>query len=204
MIKEIENKIDFKKLTKENDNLLNIIFYTDFSEKSKKALETLDLIKNENPEIPLYKVNVSMVKDIHSQFGVNMVPAIAILKEGKLSNIIYGLYDKHYYEILLNNDVFSYKKEVNSSNKLENEGKKQKKVIVYTSPTCSWCSALKSYLRKNNIRFTEIDVASNEKAGQDLIRRSGQMGVPQTDIDGRIIVGFDKAKLDLILGIKNK
>jgi len=204
MIQEIQDKSYYNQLLKEYNKLLIIFFYTDISEKSKKALETLDLIKNENPDIPLYKVNVSMVKDIHSQFGVNMVPAIAILKEGKLSNIIYGLYDKHYYEILLNSDVFSYKKEGNPSNKLENEVKKQKKVIVYTSPTCSWCSALKSYLRKNNIKFTEIDVTKNERAGQEIMRKSGQMGVPQTEIEGRIIVGFDKAKIDSILGIKGK
>ncbi|MCL4384782.1 MAG: thioredoxin domain-containing protein [Actinobacteria bacterium] len=202
MIEEILDNKYFNRLLKENNDII-IFFYSDISEKSKKALEILNLIKKENPKIPLFRINVSMVKEIHSKFGINMVPAIAIFKEGKLLNIIYGLYDKHYYEILLNNNI--YHEEVTSaSNKLENETKKQKKVVVYTSPTCSWCSALKSYFRKNNIKFTEIDVTKNERAGQEIMRKSGQMGVPQTEIDGRIIVGFDKAKIDAILGIKSK
>jgi len=56
---------------------------------------------------------------------------------------------------------------------------------------------------KNHIVFREVDISCDEKAAQDLVRRSGQMGVPQTDIDGRIVVGFDKQKLDAILGIRN-
>jgi len=84
------------------------------------------------------------------------------------------------------------------------EGEKQHRIVVYTSPTCSWCGAVKSYLKKNHIFFREVDISRDIKAGQDLVRRSGQMGVPQTEIDGRIVVGFDKPKLDAILGTKSR
>ena len=51
--------------------------------------------------------------------------------------------------------------------------------------------------------FREVDISRDERAAQELVRRSGQMGVPQTDIDGRIVVGFDKARLDELLGIES-
>jgi len=74
-------------------------------------------------------------------------------------------------------------------------------VTVYTTPTCSWCNALKSWLRKNRIAFREVDVSRDERMAQELVRKSGQMGVPQTEIDGQIVVGFNQARLKELLGI---
>jgi len=196
MIEEIQNKIHLDKLKKENNDFIIIIFHADSSEKSKKAFDILKMVKDENPKVPIFGVNASKVKDIHPIYGINMVPAVLILKNGKTSNIIYGVHDKHYYETLL------YDTHVSTSSR--KEGEKQHRVVVYTSSTCSWCGAVKSYLKKNRIFFREVDISRDEKAGQDLVRRSGQMGVPQTDIDGRIVVGFDKARLDAILGIRSR
>ena len=78
----------------------------------------------------------------------------------------------------------------------------QKKVIVFVSPTCKWCRALKQYLREHKIRFKEVDVTRDQKAAQDMVRRTGQMGVPVVLINNRPIVGFDKPKINKLLGIK--
>ncbi len=69
------------------------------------------------------------------------------------------------------------------------------KVKVYSTPTCPWCVREKEFLKENNIAFEEINVAADEKAAQEMFDRSGQMGVPVTDVGGEIIVGFDKPKL---------
>jgi glutaredoxin len=61
---------------------------------------------------------------------------------------------------------------------------------------------LKNHLKASNIRFTEVDVSQNQEAAEQMVRRSGQRGVPQTDIDGQIIVGFDKNKINSLLGIQ--
>jgi len=196
MIEEIQNRVHLDKLKKENEALLIIIFHADSSEKSKKALDALKIVKDENPKAPIFGVNASKIKDIHPIYGINTIPTVLILKKDKVSNIIYGVHDKHYYETLLyDTPIFipTEKKEM-----------KHHRVVVYTSSTCSWCGAVKSYLKKNHIFFREVDIARDVKAGQDLVRRSGQMSVPQTEIDGRIVVGFDKAKLDTILGIRNR
>ena len=69
------------------------------------------------------------------------------------------------------------------------------KVTVYSTPTCPWCVKTKEFLKENNVSYQEINVAADHKAAQDMIEKSGQMGVPVTDIDGTIIVGFDKGAL---------
>lgn len=74
-------------------------------------------------------------------------------------------------------------------------------VKVYSTPTCVYCKTLKGYLSQNKIEFEEIDVSKDEKQLQDMIKKSGQMGVPVVDIDGEVIVGFDKEKIDKLLKI---
>lgn len=78
----------------------------------------------------------------------------------------------------------------------------QPKVVIFTTPTCSFCNAAKRYFRENNIRFTEVDVSRDQKAAQDMVRRTGQIGVPVILINNRPIVGFDKPKINAMLNIK--
>jgi len=81
--------------------------------------------------------------------------------------------------------------------------KKQKKVIVFSTPTCSYCIMAKQYFLRNKIRFRDIDVSKDPVAARDMTRRTGQMGVPVIDIGGTLIVGFDKQKINALLEIKN-
>jgi glutaredoxin 3 len=79
--------------------------------------------------------------------------------------------------------------------------KPQPRVIVFTTPTCTYCNATKRYLREKGVRFKEVDVSRDTTAARDMVRRSGQMGVPVIDIGGKIIIGFDRPKIDRYLGI---
>lgn len=76
-----------------------------------------------------------------------------------------------------------------------------KKVIIYSTSTCPFCIRAKQFLRENNIKFSDIDVSDDQEKAQEMIKRSGQMGVPVLDIDGEIIVGFDKEKIKEVLGL---
>ncbi|MDD3626902.1 MAG: glutaredoxin family protein [bacterium] len=78
---------------------------------------------------------------------------------------------------------------------------KQHKVIVFTSPSCSWCHKAKDYLKQNNIRFKDIDVSKDKQAMEDVVKKTGQMGVPVLLIDNKPVVGFDKKKIDRLLGL---
>ncbi len=69
------------------------------------------------------------------------------------------------------------------------------KVKIYSTPTCVWCHRAKEFFKENKIDFEDINVAADENAAQEMLGKSGQMGVPVIDINGEIIVGFDKQKL---------
>jgi glutaredoxin-like YruB-family protein len=76
-----------------------------------------------------------------------------------------------------------------------------KNVKVYSTPTCPWCIRAKQFLEENKIVFENIDLSGNDNAAEELMRKTGQIGVPVLDIDGQIIIGFDKEKIKLALGI---
>lgn len=77
------------------------------------------------------------------------------------------------------------------------------KVIVYSTTICPWCNKVKDYLKQHNIEFEEKNVQEDQEAAHEMVEKSGQMGVPVIDIDGEIIVGFDKEKIDKALKIKD-
>ncbi len=76
------------------------------------------------------------------------------------------------------------------------------KVIVYSTPVCPWCVKVKQFLKERDIPFEEIDVSANQQKAMEMVQKSGQMGVPVVEIDGKIIVGFDKPAIMKALGIK--
>ncbi|MBN1619179.1 glutathione S-transferase N-terminal domain-containing protein [candidate division WOR-3 bacterium] len=74
-------------------------------------------------------------------------------------------------------------------------------VKIYTTPTCSYCNSVKTYLRQKGISFSEVDVSKNQTAADEMVRKSNQYGVPVIDANGKIIVGFNKPALDRALNI---
>ncbi|MBW2967647.1 glutathione S-transferase N-terminal domain-containing protein [Candidatus Woesearchaeota archaeon] len=69
-------------------------------------------------------------------------------------------------------------------------------IKVYSTPTCPFCIKLKAWLDEKGIKYDNIDVASDQAAAQEMIRKSGQMGVPQTEINGKMIIGFDQEAIE--------
>ena len=76
-----------------------------------------------------------------------------------------------------------------------------KKVKIYSTPTCPYCIRAKQFLKENSIIFEDVDVSSNQQAAEEMIQKSGQMGVPVLDIEGEIIVGLDKERIKQALGL---
>lgn len=81
------------------------------------------------------------------------------------------------------------------------ETKAQPRVIVFSTPTCTYCNMAKKYFREKGVRFKDVDVSRDAAAARDMVRRSGQQGVPVIDIGGKIIVGFDRPRIDRLLGL---
>jgi glutaredoxin 3 len=74
------------------------------------------------------------------------------------------------------------------------------KIIVYSTPTCPYCNLVKDYLNQKGIEFEEKDVSKDREAAREMIKKSGEMGVPQVEINGKIIVGFNRDAIDEELG----
>lgn len=76
-----------------------------------------------------------------------------------------------------------------------------KSVTIYTTPTCPYCHAAKEFFQENKVSFLEKDVAGDESAREEMVQKSGQLGVPVIDIDGEVVIGFNKPMLATLLGI---
>jgi glutaredoxin 3 len=82
------------------------------------------------------------------------------------------------------------------------EQKQQPKIRVFSTPTCPYCHTLKAFLDEKGFKFEDIDVSADEKARDEMVDKTGQMGVPVVEIGGEIIIGFDREKIIKKLGIK--
>jgi glutaredoxin-like YruB-family protein len=75
------------------------------------------------------------------------------------------------------------------------------KVTIYTTPTCGYCKLAKEFFQENNVEYEEFNVAADEAKRNEMIEKSGQMGVPVIYVDDEMTVGFDKARLTELLGL---
>lgn len=76
-----------------------------------------------------------------------------------------------------------------------------KKVKIFSTPSCPWCTVAKKYLEENEINFTDIDVSQNREEAIKMVQKSGHQGVPQLWIEDEVIIGFDKGKIDSLLDL---
>lgn len=74
-------------------------------------------------------------------------------------------------------------------------------VTIYSTPSCVYCKMAKEYFKEHNVSYNEKNVADDDEARRDMVQKSNQLGVPVIDVDGTIIVGFNKIKLAELLGI---
>ncbi len=170
-----------------------VLLYKSGSEASECSLRNIVEAAAKRDHVNIILTDVGKVRDIHSTYGVTSAPSLLVFEGEKFINVVKGCNEPSHYINLFEESYFH---PLNSTNQT-----RQKRVTVYTTPTCSWCNTLKSYLRTNNIQYTEVDVSRNQQAAEQMVRRSGQQGVPQTDIEGTMVVGFDKNRINSLLGI---
>lgn len=189
-IQSYSNLMDELKDSKKNFLLL----YKSGSEQSDCALSNLHNVEISVDEINFLGADVATVRDIHENYQINSVPTLLEFENNKLLKTIKGCYEPGFFKSLFENSLYSA---INKNNE-----KKSKRVIVYSTPTCPHCTTIKNYLKDNRITFRDIDVSRDQDMAQQMVRKSGQQGVPQVEINGRIVVGFDKPKIDKLLEIR--
>ena len=137
---------------------------------------------------------------MQGRFAAVEVPAVVMVQDNQLVQRVVGTATVATYESVLFPKTAS-QQAPRAATAETKPARPVKSVIVFTTQSCSWCVKVKNYLRQNRVSFKEVDVGRDPKAARDLVRRTGQQGVPQLDIGGTYVVGFDKTKIDRLLGL---
>ncbi|MBN2301757.1 MAG: glutaredoxin [Lentisphaerae bacterium] len=196
MLKWIKDEKEIQKVTDEHADYFVLVFSGSFSDSAQRAIEELTKFSKDYKDIPLYALDVQKVKNVHQKYGVESVPTVLVIKKRQEANRFTGVESAAFYATQLAGMA-----PVHVARPTK---KKALRVTVYTSPGCPPCGMVKKYLQENGIPYRSIDISRDERAAREIVRRSGQQAVPQIDINGRIVVGFDKGKLAGLLGITNK
>jgi len=196
MLEWIKNTKHLKQVQQKHNILLILGFYANFSSASKRALAELAKFSKENKHVPVYIIDVGRIKGLHKQFGVESLPTVLALRKGEVTQRVEGVENARFYaRIFLGVRSPRYKKD---------ESTVQHHVTVYTGPGCPACGSAKDYLRSKGISFREVDIGREQHVAEKLFQRSGQMAVPQIEIDGHLIVGADQEKIDKFLSTQTE
>jgi len=177
---------------KSEQNLIMVLFYKITSDKSLEVQDILGQMEKRRSDLNIYKVNVNEVRDIHSHYNIQEVPTLLVFRNAEPAEIIKGKQTLNFYEKLLSEIEISYEDDAEAVGQ---------EVTVYTTPTCQYCDAVKEFLEDKGVNYDEIDVSDDREAAQELMDETGQKGVPQTEIDGEYVVGFDTEQLENLLNI---
>ena len=171
-----------------------LLLYKSGSEQSECALRNLKSVEIKTEGVGVLMADVKEVRDIHEKYNVTTVPSLLEFENDKMVKIIKGCHEPGFFKSLFENSLYSA-----TNNK---EEKKIKRVIVYTTPTCPHCTTAKNYLKGLKIPFRDVNVAQDQKMAEAMVKKSGQQGVPQIEINGKMIVGFDKPKIEELLELR--
>ncbi|HEY1390997.1 MAG TPA: thioredoxin [Ktedonobacterales bacterium] len=160
------------------------------------------LAKDFNGRATVAKLNVDEHASIAARYHISGIPTVGIFRDGKLINQLVGVRPERAYRMALESALQPDATTTTSTGNAKS-GPVKRSVTVFSTPTCPWCARLKAYLRQHNIAFKDVDVSRDAAAAQQMVSRSGQMGVPQDWIDGQVVVGFDRKRVDILLGLKS-
>jgi len=193
-ITAVDSNNELSKLLSQSERTF-LLLYKSNSDKGDCAYNSLlELDDGEYEDVMFYSADVNSVRDIHSTYNIESAPSLMEFSGRELVNVYKGCNSADFYRsVITGGHNFS----------TESEAIKQKNVVLYSTPTCTWCNTIKNYFKENNVRFRDIDVSQDQRAAEEMVRLSGQQGVPQTNIEGQIIVGFDKKRIEELLNIGN-
>jgi len=193
MLEWIRDRDHLETVQDEHRDYLVLAFWGDFSDAAQRALEELKQFAQEHKDIPVFVVDVQKVKGAHRQFDVERVPTVLAIEKGKVTKSVEGVQSARFYGLHFAGAM--------PTRAGAPAATKVRHVVVYSGSGCPACGLVKNYLRRHSVSYREVDISRDQRAAEKIARRSGQMAVPQTDINGQLVVGFDRAKLNRLLGI---
>jgi len=196
MLEWIRDREHLQAVQHEHTDYLVVAFWGEFSDAAQRALEELKQFAQEHKDIPVFVVDVQKVRGVHKQFDVERVPTVLAIEKGEVTKSVEGVQSARFYGLHFAGAMPS---RMGSS-----AASKVRHVVVYSGPGCPACGLVKNYLRQHGVSYREVDISRDQRAAEKIVRRSGMMAVPQTDINGQLVVGFDRAKLNRLLGIREE
>jgi glutaredoxin-like YruB-family protein len=193
-MKEVTTLNEFTEQLKGTDKAYLLVFKkgTGVSDCAFSAVQEATTTTNTGN---VFYVDAPNYPEIHKYYGVTSAPSLLVFEKGQLKDMVKGCHDSQFYKQLFENAGYQ---------KRAPNAPQQKSVTVYSTPTCPWCNTLKSFLRKNGIIFTDIDVSRDQEAARQMVSATGQQGVPQANIGGEWVVGFDQQKIKRLLNIQTQ
>jgi len=196
MLEWIRDRDHLETVQDEHRDYLVLAFWGDFSGAAQRALKELKHFAQEHKDIPVFVVDVQKVRGVHKQFDVKRVPTVLAIEKGEVTKSVEGVESARFYGLHFAG--------AEPSRAAVSGGSTVRHVVVYSGPGCPACGLVKNYLRRHGVSYREVDISRDPRAAEKIARRSGQMAVPQTDINGQLVVGFDRAKLNRLLGIREE
>ncbi len=177
-----------------NNSKSILLLYKSGHRESECAYKNLEQAMRNMDSISAFTADVNTVLDIHPHYGVVNVPSLLVFEKGNFKEAVKGCHSNEEYFSLVDS-IYQHENTTISSQKSLN-------VTVYSTPTCSWCTAVKRWLQENKVGYLDVDITRNEKAALHIMKRSGHQGVPQIDVNGQLVVGFNLTKLKELLEIQ--
>ncbi len=196
MLEWIKDREHLQDVQDKHKEYFLLAFWGEFSGAAQRALKELEQFSREYESVPVFVVDVQKVKSGHRQFGVKRVPTVVAVEKGKVAHSIEGVQSARFYSLYFAGAAPRRAAGANAP--------RVRRVVVYSGPACPACGALKSYLRRHGVSYRDVDVSRDQRAAEKIARRSGMQAVPQTDVNGHLVVGFDRPKLSRLLGIKEE
>lgn len=164
-------------------------FFGAFSERARLARPAFEAFAAAHAALPVFLVDVAVVKGVHPRFGVEAVPEAVTLEGDRVVRRAAGAHAPEGWAHHLLPHAATPRADVRPV------------PIVYTTPTCVFCGHVKRWLAERGVTYREVDLTKDPGAAERLVAKSGQQGVPQTELGGAVVVGFDPPKLARLLGV---
>lgn len=192
---------NFTQTVEKNKGVVLVDFWAPWCMPCRLVGPTIERLAEEfDGRVTVGKLNVDENMSVANRYRISGIPTVGIFRDGKLINQMVGVRPEQAYRKALESALEPAVATPSAATGAKS-GPATHSVTVFSTPTCPWCARLKTYLRENKIAFKEVDVSHDAIAAQEMVRRSGQMGVPQAWIDGQVVVGFDRKRVDALLGL---
>ncbi len=189
---------DFTSIVEDAAGIVMVDFWAPWCMPCRMVSPTIERLGEQyTGKITVAKLNVDENMAVAERFHITGIPTVALFKDGKLVNELVGVRPEAVYRGAIES-ALNPAPAAKATTSTKPAGHS---ITVFSTPTCPWCARLKSYLNSQQIAFKDVDVSRDEAAATEMVRRSGQMGVPQAWIDGQVVVGFDRKKIDALLGL---